>query len=92
MVIGIITLAREHEVDLTVMDLLRLCMVKVNSKHDPQCFYLSNSSGKLRVILKIPGKDTPWGMSYFYYYVNQHFLGVYANLFQTTSTSVVGII
>ena len=55
MVNGLITLSREQR--FIVMDLLRLCVLKANLKHDHQCFYLSKSPGK-EVIEKIPGKDT----------------------------------
>ena len=46
MVLGLMVVAHEQGVDLDVIDLVRLCVVKMNSKHDPKCFYLSKAAGK----------------------------------------------
>ena len=73
-VLSLIVVVQEQKVELTLMDLVRLCIVKVNSKHDPKCFYLSKAAGK-GVISGIPSKDKYWGRRYFYFAINEHFLG-----------------
>ena len=60
MVLGLLVMAQEQKVVLTLMDLVCLCAVKANSKHDPKCFYLSKTAGR-GVISGIPSKDKYWG-------------------------------
>ena len=38
MVMGLLVVSHEQKVDLALTDLVRLCVVKANSKHDPQVF------------------------------------------------------
>ena len=82
MVMGLIVVAHEEKVELTLMDLVRLCVVKANSKHDMKCFYLSRAAGK-GVISGLPSKDKFWGRRYFYFAVNEHSLGDRARSFSS---------
>lgn len=89
MVISLVNLSIEVGVTLTVTNLLHLYVVKMNSKRDPRCFYLSKSPNK-GVIQNIPRKDTDWGMRYLYFSFNEHSLGVHASSFQATWVSAAG--
>ena len=52
---GLITLANERGVNLTVIDLARLGYVKCNSKLTPTIFYLTNAPGR-NVLEGLPEK------------------------------------
>ena len=60
MVMGLLVVAHEQKVDLALTDLVRLCVVKANSKHDPKCFYLSKAAGR-GVISGLHSKDKNCG-------------------------------
>ena len=74
MVLGLMVVAHEQSVDLDVIDLVCLCVVKTNLKHDLKCFYLSKAAGN-GVISALPSKDKYRGRRYFYFIANEHSLG-----------------
>lgn len=71
---GLITLAKENEVELTVADLVRLGHIKRNSKLTPVTFYLANAAGR-GVLEGLPEKDTHWGRRRFFFEINEHSVG-----------------
>ena len=94
MVLCLIVVAQEQKVELTLMDLVCLCVVNANSKHDPKCFYLSKAAGK-GAISDLPSKDRYRGRRYFYFAVNEHSLGSRARSFSSkwaSSPSMLGFI
>lgn len=58
MALGLIVVAKEQKFELILMDLVRLCVVKANSKHDPKCFYLSKAVGMGVISGGTRGEDT----------------------------------